>query len=59
LPLRPLYRGGPGTIVNQGVNPVLAKLGVQPLAVAQRRVPVLDYFAYDLLVPVLRPADQA
>lgn len=57
-PLRPVYCGGLGTIVNQGVNPVLAKLGVRPLVVSQRRVPVLDYLAYDLLVPVLRPADR-
>lgn len=57
-PLRPVYCGGLGTIINQGVNPVLAKLGVRPLAVSQRRVPVLDYLAYDLLVPVLKPADQ-
>lgn len=59
LPLHPVYCGGLGTIVNQGVNPVLAKLGVRPLAVSQRRVPVLDYLAYDLLAPVLRPADRA
>jgi len=58
LPLRPVYCGGLGTIVNQGVNPVLAKLGVRPLTVAQRRVPVLDYLAYDLLVPVLMPVDR-
>lgn len=59
FPLRPVYCGGLGTIINQGVNPVLAKLGVRTLAVSQRRVPVLDYLAYDLLVPVLKPADQA
>lgn len=56
VPLRPVYCGGLGTIVNQGINPLLAKLKAQPLAVSQRRVPLLDYLAYDLLVPVLRPA---
>ena len=54
-PLRPIYCGGLGTLVGQGVNPVLAKLGVRQLAVPQNRVPLLDYLAYDLLVPVLRP----
>ncbi len=58
-PLRPVYCGGLGTIVNQGVNPVLTKLGAQPLAISQRRIPGLDYLAYDLLVPVLRPVDRA
>jgi 2-polyprenyl-3-methyl-5-hydroxy-6-metoxy-1,4-benzoquinol methylase len=58
-PLRPIYCGGLGTLVSQGVNPVLAKLGVPSLPVTQRRIPVLDYLAYDLLVPVLRPVATA
>ena len=55
VPLRPIYVGGLGTLVSHGVNGVLAKLGRRPLPVPQVQVPGLDYLAYDLLVPIVRP----
>lgn len=55
VPLRPVYVGGLGTLVNHGLNPVLGRLGVRPLRAPQVPVPLLDYLAYDLLLPVVRP----
>lgn len=54
VPLRPIYLGGLGTLINQGPNAVLARFGLPRLPVPQFHVRGLDYLAYDLLVPVLR-----
>jgi hypothetical protein len=54
-PLKPVYVGGLGTLVNHGPNTVLRRLGRKPLPVPQVQVPVLDYLAYDLLVPMTKP----
>jgi 2-polyprenyl-3-methyl-5-hydroxy-6-metoxy-1,4-benzoquinol methylase len=59
IPMTPMYLGGLGTLVNQGPNVLLARLGRDPLPVPQTQVPVLDYLAYDLLIPVVRPAARA
>jgi SAM-dependent methyltransferase len=59
VPLEPVYVGGLGTLVNQGLNPVLAKLGIRQPRPPQVPVPVLDYLAYDLLLPVVRPLQPA
>jgi SAM-dependent methyltransferase len=56
VPLRPVHLGGLGTIVSQGLNPILAKLGRRPLPVPQTAIPGLDLIAYDLLVPIVRPS---
>jgi 2-polyprenyl-3-methyl-5-hydroxy-6-metoxy-1,4-benzoquinol methylase len=53
-PLKPVHCGGLGTLVNQGPNAVLNRLGRRPLPVSQRQIPVLDYLAYDLMVPVAK-----
>jgi 2-polyprenyl-3-methyl-5-hydroxy-6-metoxy-1,4-benzoquinol methylase len=55
-PLAPAYGSFVGSVVNQGVNQLLHKLGRPVLPVPQTRVPVLDRLAYELLVPVVRPA---
>lgn len=55
VPLRPLYVSGLGTLVDHGLNNVLKKLGRRPVPVPQVRIPGLDYLAYDLLVPIVRP----
>jgi 2-polyprenyl-3-methyl-5-hydroxy-6-metoxy-1,4-benzoquinol methylase len=55
LPMQPLYLGGLGTLINHGPNAVLARLGRRPLPIPQTQVPVLDYLAYDLLIPIVRP----
>lgn len=57
VPLQPVYVGGLGTLVGHGLNPLLARLGVRTLPVPQVPVPLLDYLAYDLLLPVVRPKD--
>jgi SAM-dependent methyltransferase len=54
-PLRPVHCGGLGTLVEQGPNNVLRKTGRKTLPVPQVQVPVLDYVAYDLLVPIVKP----
>jgi 2-polyprenyl-3-methyl-5-hydroxy-6-metoxy-1,4-benzoquinol methylase len=59
VPLRPVYVGGLGTLVNHGLNPLLGRLGVGPLRAPQVAVPLLDYLAYDLLLPVVRPREPA
>lgn len=53
-PLSPVYVGGLGTLVGQGVNPVLRRLGRSEVRVPQTKIPVLDLLAYDLLVPIVR-----
>ncbi len=55
VPMQPMYLGGLGTLINHGPNVVLARLGRTPLPVPQTRIPVLDYLAYDLLIPIVRP----
>jgi 2-polyprenyl-3-methyl-5-hydroxy-6-metoxy-1,4-benzoquinol methylase len=55
VPMRPLYLGGLGTLVNHGPNVLLERIGRRPLPVPQTQVPVLDYLAYDLLIPIVRP----
>jgi 2-polyprenyl-3-methyl-5-hydroxy-6-metoxy-1,4-benzoquinol methylase len=55
-PLPAIHVGGLGTLVNHGLNPVVTRLGAKPLPVPQVRVPGLDLLAYDLLLPVGRPA---
>jgi 2-polyprenyl-3-methyl-5-hydroxy-6-metoxy-1,4-benzoquinol methylase len=57
VPLRPVYVGGLGTLVNHGLNAVLGRLRISPLPVPQVHVPLLDYLAYDLLQPVVRPKE--
>jgi cyclopropane fatty-acyl-phospholipid synthase-like methyltransferase len=53
-PLKPVYVGGLGTLVNPGPNAALRRLGRRPLPVPQVQVPVLDYLAYDLLMPITK-----
>lgn len=55
-PLRPAYGSFVASLVNHGLNQALYKLGRRGLRVPQTRLPVLDRFAYELLLPVVRPA---
>ncbi len=55
-PLEPAYGSFVGSLVNHGVNQALYKLGRHGLRVPQTRLPLLDRFAYELLLPVVRPA---
>jgi SAM-dependent methyltransferase len=55
-PLEPRYGSFAATLVNHGVNQALFKLGRRGLPVPQVQVPVLDRLAYELLLPVVRPA---
>jgi SAM-dependent methyltransferase len=55
-PLAPRYGSFAATLVNHGVNQALFKLGRRGLPVPQVQVPVLDRLAYELLLPVVRPA---
>jgi SAM-dependent methyltransferase len=55
LPLSPIYVGGLGTLVSQGLNPLLERLGGRALPAPQVHTPILDYLAYDLMVPIVRP----
>jgi SAM-dependent methyltransferase len=45
-----------GSLVDHGLNQALFKLGRQPRPVPQVRIPGLDVFAYELLVPARKPA---
>jgi len=54
-PLEPVYGSFAASLVGHGVNQALYKLGRRGLRVRQVRVPVLDRFAYELLLPVVRP----
>jgi SAM-dependent methyltransferase len=54
-PLEPVYGSFVASLVDHGVNQALYKLGRRGLRVPQARVPVLDRFAYELLLPVVRP----
>jgi SAM-dependent methyltransferase len=53
-PLEPVYGSFLASLVNHGLNQALFKLGRRGLAVPQRRLPLLDRFAYELLLPVER-----
>jgi 2-polyprenyl-3-methyl-5-hydroxy-6-metoxy-1,4-benzoquinol methylase len=49
----PTIRGSfAGSVVDHGVNQLFFKLGRNGLPVPQVRIPLLDMFAYELLVPV-------
>jgi SAM-dependent methyltransferase len=54
-PLEPVYGSFAASLVGHGVNQALYKLGRGGLPVPQVRTPVLDRFAYELLLPVVRP----
>jgi SAM-dependent methyltransferase len=54
-PLEPVYGSFVASLVGHGLNQALYKLGRRGLPVPQARVPVLDRFAYELLLPVVRP----
>jgi SAM-dependent methyltransferase len=56
VPLTAIHVGGLGTLVNHGLNPVLKRLARTPLPIPQTRLPGLDRLAYDLLLPIVRPA---
>jgi SAM-dependent methyltransferase len=58
IPLRPIHVGGLGTIVGTGINPLLARLTGTRLPIPQNRVPGLDLIAYDLMQPIVRPANR-
>src|SRR5581483_268199 len=55
-PLAPAYGSFAATVVDHGLNQLLYKLGRPPRRVPQARLPVLDRLAYELLVPIVRPA---
>jgi SAM-dependent methyltransferase len=54
-PLEPVYGSFVGSLVNHGLNQALFKLGRRGLRVPQLELPLLDRFAYELLLPVERP----
>ena len=54
-PLEPVYGSFAASLVGHGVNQALYKLGRRGLRIPQVRMPVLDRFAYELLLPVVRP----
>jgi SAM-dependent methyltransferase len=54
-PFEPVYGSFVGSLVNHGVNQTLFKLGRGGLRVPQARLPIVDRFAYELLLPVERP----
>jgi SAM-dependent methyltransferase len=55
VPLRPVYGSFVASVVSLGLNQALFKLGRGGLRAPQLRVPLLDRFAYELLLPVRRP----
>jgi len=55
-PLDPVYGSFVGSFVNHGVNQLLFKLGRKGLPVPQVQIPGLDRMAYELLLPVVKPA---
>jgi 2-polyprenyl-3-methyl-5-hydroxy-6-metoxy-1,4-benzoquinol methylase len=54
-PLRPRHIAALATFVNQGPNNVLRRLGRPLLPVPQVAIPGLDFFAYDLMQPIIKP----
>lgn len=55
-PLEPVHGSLVASVVGQGLNGVLGKLGRNALRVPNQRIPVADRLAYELLLPVLRPS---
>ncbi|HEY3961700.1 MAG TPA: class I SAM-dependent methyltransferase [Gaiellaceae bacterium] len=55
-PLKPIYGSFISSLVSHLVNQGLYKLGRPGVPVPQHRVPLLDRFAYELVVPIRRPA---
>jgi SAM-dependent methyltransferase len=53
-PLEPIYGSFVASLVDHGLNQALYKLGQGGVRVPQVRLPVLDRFAYELLLPVVR-----
>ncbi|MFN2468633.1 MAG: class I SAM-dependent methyltransferase [Gaiellaceae bacterium] len=51
-PLAPIYGSFAASVVNHGVNQALFKLGRGGLRLPQVRTPILDRFAYELVLPV-------
>ncbi|MHB8642313.1 MAG: class I SAM-dependent methyltransferase [Gaiellaceae bacterium] len=54
-PLTPVYGSFAASVVDHGVNQALYKAGRRGLPLPQLRVPGLDRFAYELLLPVVKP----
>jgi SAM-dependent methyltransferase len=54
-PLGAVHGSFVASCVSHGVNQILFKLGRRGVVVPQTRVPGLDVFAYELLLPVARP----
>jgi SAM-dependent methyltransferase len=54
-PLEPVYGSFVASLVDHGVNQALYKFGGRGVGLPQIRVPLLDRFAYELLLPVVRP----
>jgi SAM-dependent methyltransferase len=55
-PLDPEYGSFVGSFVNHGVNQLLFKFGRKGLPVPQVQIPGVDRMAYELLLPVVKPA---
>jgi SAM-dependent methyltransferase len=55
-PLAPRYGSFAASVVDHGANQLLYKLGRRGLPVPQTRLPGLDRLAYELLLPVVKPA---
>jgi 2-polyprenyl-3-methyl-5-hydroxy-6-metoxy-1,4-benzoquinol methylase len=53
-PLQPIHGSFLASLVDHGLNQALYKLGLRGVRVPQVRLPVLDRFAYELLLPVVR-----
>jgi SAM-dependent methyltransferase len=54
-PLAPRFGSFTASVVNHGVNQALFKLGRRGLPLPQLSVPGLDRFAYELLLPIVKP----
>jgi hypothetical protein len=54
-PLKPIHGSFVASLVDHGLNQALYKLGFRGVRVPQARLPILDRFAYELLLPVVRP----
>jgi len=54
-PLAPIHGSFLASLVDHGLNQALYKLGLRGVRVPQARLPLLDRFAYELLLPVVRP----
>lgn len=55
-PLAPEYGSFAASLFNHGVNQALHKLGRRPVPLPQVRAPLLDRLAYELMLPVVKPA---